>query len=99
MFTRALPILLDAMDGWFLKFVRRLPAPLALYAISAGALIGLARLCLPLLLTVLEKDLTGDSVTETLALLLVWIPALAVIGFFVFTLVYLYRLYRRSKRE
>ena len=86
------------MDNWFFALVRRLPPILALYAISAAALIGLARLCLPLVLTVLERDLPGSRVSEVMALLLAWVPTLFVIGFVVVILAYLYRIYRRARR-
>ena len=49
----------------------------------------LARLCLPLLLAVLDKELPGSRVTESLALLLAWVPAVFVIGFPVLILAYL----------
>ena len=51
--------------------------------------VGLARLCLPLLFAVLDKELPGSRVTEFLALLLAWVPAVSVIGFPVLILAYL----------
>ena len=86
------------MDKWFSDLVRRLPAALTMYAISVAVLAGLARLCLPLLFTVLDKGLPAGGVTEFLILLLAWVPALATISFFVVVLAYLYWFYRRSKR-
>ena len=77
------------MDKWFLELVARLPKALAVYAISAAVFVGLARLCLPLLLDVLDQELTGSRVTEILALLLAWGPAVFVIGFLVIIIAYL----------
>lgn len=77
------------MDNKFLELIARLPKALAVYAICAAVLAGLARLCQPLLFAVLEEELPGSRVTEILALLLAWLPALFVIGFLVATLAYL----------
>ena len=87
------------MDKWFSDLVRRLPTALAIYAISAAVLIGLARLCLPLLFAVLNEELPAEGVTKFLILLLAWIPALVVIVFFSLVLAYLCWLYLRSKRQ
>ena len=77
------------MDKWLLELATRLPKALAVYAISAAVFVGLARLCLPLLFAVLDKELPGSRVTEFLALLLAWGPAVFVAGFLVIILAYL----------
>ena len=77
------------MEKWLLEFVTRLPKALAIYAVGAAIFVGLARLCLPLLLDVLDQGLPGNRVTEFLALLLAWGPAVFVIGFPVLILAYL----------
>ena len=75
--------------NWFFELLKRLPTALALYAVSAVVIIVLARLCLPLLFAALNKGLPGSRITEFLALLLVWGPAVFVIGFFAIILAYL----------
>ena len=77
------------MEKWLPELVAHLPNALAIYAICAGVFVELARLCLPLLLAVLDKELPGSRVTESLALLLAWVPAVSVIGFPVLILAYL----------
>ena len=87
------------MDKWFSDLVRRLPTALTIYAVSVAVLATLARLCIPLLFTVLENDLPAGDVTKFLILILAWVPAVATISFFAVVLAYLYRFYRRSKRQ
>ena len=77
------------MEKWLPELVARLPKALAIYAVAAVVFVGLARLCLPLLFAVLDKELPGNRVTEFLALLLAWGPAVFVIGFLVLILAYL----------
>ena len=77
------------MDKWFLELVARLPKALAVYVIGTGVFVGLARLCQPLLFATLDQGLPGSQITEILALLLAWAPAVFVISFLVLILAYL----------
>lgn len=85
------------MDNWLSELIRRLPTALAIYAVSVAAMIGLARLSLPLLFAVLGEDLPAEGVTKFLILILAWSPAVATVIFFAFVLAYLCWFYGRSK--